>query len=80
VLETASPWLILLDIYLPIMNGPAFAQEARERGISARILVMTARSSASEWAEEVDADGYLAKPFEIAELLDAVARHRPQGA
>lgn len=38
------------------------------------IIVMTAAQDARRWAQEVGAIGYVAKPFDIAELLDAVER------
>lgn len=36
---------------------------------------MTAAENARRWAEEIGADGYLAKPFEIDALIAAVERH-----
>jgi CheY-like chemotaxis protein len=35
---------------------------------------MTAAQDARKWAEEVGAAGYVAKPFDLLELLDAVER------
>jgi len=46
----------------------------RERGIRLPILVMTAAQSARTWAEEIGADGYVAKPFDLQDLLDQVQR------
>jgi DNA-binding response OmpR family regulator len=44
------------------------------------IVVMTAAESAKRWADEVGADGYLAKPFGLDELLATVERFRgPNG-
>ena len=76
-LETAAPALILLDITMPRMDGYAFAAELRRRGghPGIPIVVLTADGRAGEKAARVGADGYVAKPFTLDGLLDAVARH-----
>ena len=38
------------------------------------MIVVTAARDASERAAEINADGYLSKPFSLEELLDAVRR------
>ncbi|HET7636642.1 MAG TPA: response regulator [Candidatus Limnocylindria bacterium] len=72
VVERSSPRLVLLDMRMPLLDGWGFARVLRERGIHLPILVMTAARDAAGWAAEIGAEGYLAKPFDIAELLDAV--------
>ena len=42
-----------------------------------RILVMTAADNARAWAEEIGADGYVAKPFDLAERIAAIERLTP---
>jgi len=37
---------------------------------------MTAAESARRWAEEIGATGYIAKPFDVDELLQTIERHR----
>ena len=59
------PELIILDMRMPVMDGWAFARSLVERGIQIPVLVMTAAQSARRWAEEIRADGYLPKPFDI---------------
>jgi DNA-binding response OmpR family regulator len=70
------PSLILLDMRMPRMDGWEFAAALRVRGISPPVVVMTAADDAKRWADEVGADGYVVKPFEILELLACVERHR----
>lgn len=70
--ERQRPALVLLDMRMPRVDGWAFARAVAERGIELRILVMTAARDAAGWAEEIGAQGYLAKPFDIGELLEAV--------
>lgn len=76
ILERVKPWVVLLDMRMPIMDGWTFARAARDRGVEVPILVMTAAQDARGWAAEINADGYLAKPFDLGDLLDAVERFR----
>jgi CheY-like chemotaxis protein len=74
------PLVILLDMRMPVMDGWAVARALRGQGIDVPIVVMTAAESAKRWADEVGADGYLAKPFGLDELLATVERFRgPNG-
>jgi CheY-like chemotaxis protein len=72
----SRPSLVLLDMRMPVLDGWGFARELQERGIRLPILVMTAAQNARRWAEEIGADGFLPKPFEIPDLLDHVERLR----
>jgi DNA-binding response OmpR family regulator len=70
------PGLVLLDMLMPVMDGWVCARELRRRyGSSLPIVVMTAAEHAGQRAVEIGANGSLAKPFELDELLDVVARH-----
>ena len=74
------PSLILLDMRMPVMDGWAFARAYRERpGPRAPILVMTAAVDAASRAAEIGAEGYLAKPFNLNQLLELVSRHANRG-
>lgn len=70
--ERALPRLVLLDMRMPILDGWGFVRALKERGIKLPIIVMTAAQDARRWAQEIDAQGYLAKPFELLDLLAAV--------
>jgi CheY-like chemotaxis protein len=67
--------LVLLDMRMPVLDGWGFAREFRAAGKRSPIVVMTAAENARRWAEEIGADGYLAKPFEIDALIAAVEQH-----
>ncbi len=70
------PGLILLDMRMPRMNGWEFAREFHARhGRAAPIVVVTAAENAKLRAQEIGADGYLEKPFELEDVLRLVARH-----
>jgi DNA-binding response OmpR family regulator len=66
------PSLVLLDMRMPILNGWEFARELEARGLDVPIVVMTAAEAASEVAEEIDAEDWVGKPFNLEELLSAV--------
>jgi CheY-like chemotaxis protein len=44
------------------------------------VVVMTAAADARRWGREIGAEGVLAKPFDIDELVRAVQQWRAQGA
>jgi CheY-like chemotaxis protein len=70
------PDVILLDMRMPVMNGWEFARAFAERyGRAAPIVVVTAAENARLRAEEIGADGWLEKPFDLEAVLAAVARH-----
>jgi CheY-like chemotaxis protein len=75
-IEQRPPRLVLLDWMMPRMDGPAFEAALRERGLRARIpiLLLTATNRAPERAAQIRAESWLAKPFELPELLEAVER------
>ena len=75
--EQNEPALVLLDMRMPVMDGWAFARAIASRGMKLRILVMTAADNARAWAEEIGADGYVAKPFDLGELIAAIERLTP---
>jgi len=64
---------------MPVMDGWAVARALRGQGITVPIIVMTAAESARRWADEVGAEGYLAKPFGLDDLLATVERFRASG-
>ena len=67
--------LVLLDMRMPVLDGWGFAREFRASGKRSPIVVMTAAENARRWADEIGAEGYLAKPFEIDALIAAVKRY-----
>ncbi len=70
------PDLILLDMRMPGMSGWEFTQAFRSQyGQAAPIVALTASHGTAESAAEIQADGYLDKPFEMDELLAVVERY-----
>jgi two-component system alkaline phosphatase synthesis response regulator PhoP len=63
--------LIVLDVMLPSMDGIDVCRTLRQRGVGSPILMLTARAAVRDRVEGLreGADDYLAKPFEMEELL-----------
>lgn len=66
--------VLVLDRDLPALHGDEVCRRLRERGVGARVLMLTAASGAEQAAAglELGADDYLAKPFEFVELIARV--------
>ena len=66
--------LIVLDVMLPGRDGFAVLKSARQAGVHAPVIMLTARDSVADKVTGLDlgADDYLAKPFAFEELLARV--------
>jgi two-component system cell cycle sensor histidine kinase/response regulator CckA len=70
--------LIVSDVVMPEMDGPAMYAELRKRGVMAKVIFV------SGYAEEAFAKnlpegefGFLPKPFSIKQLVETVKAHLP---
>ncbi len=76
--------LLILDINLPGMDGYVVCTMLRQNGKSMPILMLTARTKQQEVVHglNIGADDYLAKPFDLDELLARaralLRRHSPE--
>uniref|UniRef100_UPI003743F579 response regulator transcription factor n=1 Tax=Nocardiopsis mwathae TaxID=1472723 RepID=UPI003743F579 len=73
-LEAVRRWppdAIVLDVLMPFMDGLTMCKRLRARGDRTPILILTARDAVGDRVEGLDAgaDDYLAKPFDLDELL-----------
>jgi DNA-binding response OmpR family regulator len=66
--------LLILDINLPGMNGMDICARLREIGVTAPIMMLTARTEEADkvMGLEIGADDYITKPFSIREFLARV--------
>lgn len=71
------PVVVLLDLQMPIMSGWEVLARLREAGVTVPVVFMTAGYRARTEAERHGADGYVAKPFELTDLLAVVERFAP---
>lgn len=87
-LATTRPYDgLVLDIMLPGRDGLSLLRLLRARHIATPVLFLTARGEISERIEglELGADDYVAKPFDMAELVARVkalvrrSAHQPAG-
>jgi DNA-binding response OmpR family regulator len=69
--QTANYDVIVLDLMLPKEDGLSLLQRWRRAGMNTHVLVLTARNSIDDKVKGLDsgADDYLAKPFQLEELL-----------
>ncbi|RMH57959.1 MAG: DNA-binding response regulator [Bacteroidetes bacterium] len=81
----AAPYdLVLLDVMLPHLSGLDVCRQARARGATMPIIMLTARGEEIDkvLGLELGADDYVTKPFSLRELLarvKAVLRRAPAG-
>jgi len=73
-LETLKPDLIILDMNMPKLGGLGFYQKiCNGQGHPLYpVLVLTARANLEQLLVQMNIDGFIAKPFEIDELLRKV--------
>lgn len=74
--KTGAPDLIILDIMVPHLNGFEIITELRRVGDKVPVIVLSARTGLADRVRGLDlgADDYMAKPFEIEELLARIRR------
>ena len=78
VMQDTKPDVILLDIEMPRMDGYEFASHVRndERYSDVPIIMITSRVGDKHRARaiELGVNDYLGKPYQDAQLLDAIQR------
>jgi two-component system phosphate regulon response regulator PhoB len=70
--------LILVDLLLPDMSGLEFCQQVRARQGSRVPIILFSAASGSCWKANsllAGADDYLAKPFDLDQLIARVGSH-----
>ena len=73
VLGREKPACILLDLMMPVMDGWQFVAELESRGWrKAPLLILSADRAVQGHATRLHADAFLAKPFDLDDLMDAV--------
>ena len=77
VLRKQDVCLVLLDLFMPIMNGWAFLDERSRDPVLAGIpvVVITADSAAARAAREASVVDALTKPVNHQRLLELIALH-----
>jgi two-component system, OmpR family, KDP operon response regulator KdpE len=73
LLPTARPDLIVLDLWMPIMDGWAFRRAQLRSHPDIPIVVLSALDLTDKRLAELRADALVPKPFELEGLYRAVA-------
>jgi len=77
-LRQHRPQLVLLDIMMPVMDGWTVLQQIQElpMGERPRVVVVSARASLRDRAKaaELGADAFVAKPYNVDDLLGVLHR------
>ncbi len=75
--DPAAVCLILLDLFMPVMNGWTFRREQmRDPALaSIPVVVITADATAARRAAELGVADAMTKPLDFDRLLSVVARH-----
>jgi DNA-binding response OmpR family regulator len=66
------PWLMVMDLRMPVMDGWTLLRIVRARGLSLPVIVLTGEQNVENRLRSFFNVRYLAKPFLIEELLDLV--------
>src|SRR5438445_12878983 len=78
-----EPALVLMDVQLPGIDGvEALARLKRdERTVSIPVMALTAQAMSGDRERFLDVgfDGYLAKPVDVAQLVQVVREHCDRG-
>ena len=69
-----APDLILLDLWMPVMDGRAFLRAYRQR-TAARVPVVVVTAALHADAEVLGVDAVVGKPFDVDDLLATVERY-----
>ncbi len=77
--KASKPDLILMDVQMPVMDGLEATRILKADATTSNIPVLALTSYAMKGDEErileAGCDGYLAKPYNIQELLKEVAKY-----
>lgn len=66
--------LLLLDINMPLLTGPHVVKIVRERGDTVPIILISAGNNAQLADASDPYTVFCAKPFDVLDLLDTIAR------
>jgi two-component system KDP operon response regulator KdpE len=69
------PDVVILDFGLPGLSGPELAARWREGGDGPAIIGLSGIPEAKTEAERLQLDAFVAKPFDVNELLREVRAH-----
>jgi len=79
VIRTWKPDLILMDVLMPNLDGYTACYEIKKdeatRAIPVVMLTGIGHELNRKLAQEMGADGYITKPFDLQDLLDTIKQY-----
>ena len=73
-LEHETPSVVLLDVTMPDISGIEVLRRIREQGSTVPVILSSGYHAAALDVEQDSFQGFLAKPYTLGELLEAVGR------
>lgn len=76
-IKMLQPDLILMDLWIPEIGGEKAISLIKENPATTHVpvLVFSANADIKEICKKVNADGYIAKPFDIHSLKATIQQH-----
>ena len=71
--EMPRPAAILVDLFMPQMNGWRFANEVQARSGLERVPIIVVTGAGSHWGIPVPEDRFIRKPLETGRLMKVLA-------
>ena len=68
------PDLLVLDLRMPDLDGRELLAQVRRQGLQPRVVLLSADREVASAARELQADGFVEKPFAPENLLASVRR------
>ena len=71
------PDILLLDIWMSGVNGKDVCKQLKSRDLTRQlpIIMFSANREIAKIAQEAGADDYIAKPFELNDMLEKIERY-----
>jgi len=69
------PALLVTDIRMPVMDGSELVRRLRAHGYDFPIVIMAASPALAEPLLQLDSTAFIAKPFDLEELLDCIRQY-----
>lgn len=81
-IDTHNPDLIIMDLWIPEMGGEKATVMLKNNPTYANIpvIILSANNEIESISKRSGADGFVAKPFEIKDLINKINDHINEGA
>lgn len=77
LIEGDSPSVLLLDVHMPVLDGPGVIRRLRDQGRTLPVILLSAEREGvgPRLAKELGAVTFIPKPFELDQILATVQQH-----